>query len=86
MGDTFCDATQEYINENGGSTAISIVDNNDLLTPSTTNDANFLIRLVNVDGVNQLYILQANENGEIRFLTAGADANNDGKPVYIYIY
>ena len=77
MGDTWNDATQSYENENGVSTAISIVDNNDLLTPSTTNDANFLIRLVDVDGVNQLYILQANENGEIRFLTAGADANND---------
>jgi hypothetical protein len=77
MGD-FIDATQSYVIEDTGTT-ITEITNNDLLTISTTSDANALIRLVNNSATNtkNLYILQANPNGEIRFLTAGASANND---------
>ena len=80
MGDTWIDATQSYENEtNTASTEITIVDNVDLLNPPPSSDANYLIKLVNnaSTNTNNLYILQANTNGEIRFLTKEAYLNND---------
>ena len=78
MGDTFIDATQSYENETT-SMEITNVDNDDLLTPPPSSDANYLIKLVNnaSTNTNNLYILQANTNGEIRFLTKEAYLNND---------
>ena len=78
MGDTWIDATQSYENETT-STTITNVDNDDLLTPPETSDANYLIKLVNdaPTNTNNLYILQASTNGEIRFLTKEAYLNND---------
>lgn len=78
MSDLWNDCKQEY--EGLGETTTTIitnVDNNDLLTPPETSDANTLIRLVDVDGINQLYIIQATTNGEIRFITADAKNNNN---------
>ena len=81
MGDTWNDATQSYENETGGSTITEItnISNDDLLTLPETSDANLLIKLVNnsATNTNNLYILQANPNGEIRFLTKDAYLNND---------
>jgi len=77
MSDTYCDATQEYINESGGSTTITNISNNDLLTPPTTSEANSLIRLITTDGINSVYILSTYPDGEIRFLTADAKNNNN---------
>jgi hypothetical protein len=80
MGDTFNDATQSYENEAGGSsTNITNISNDDLLAIPATSDANLLIKLVNnaATNTNNLYILQANANGEIRFLTRHAYLNND---------
>ena len=79
MGD-FIDATQEYsIDTGGSSTSITNITNEELLAIPSTSDANNLIRLVNnpANGVNNLYILQANPDGEIRFLTKDAYLNND---------
>lgn len=77
----FIDATQSYSteNESGGNTTITNISNTDLLTPPTTSDANSLIKLVVNPATNttNLYILQANTNGEIRFLTKEAYLNND---------
>lgn len=79
MSDLWNDSRQEYegLGESTTTTEIINVDNTDLLTPPETSDANSLIRLVNVDGINQLYILQANTLGEIRFLTLDAKNNNN---------
>jgi len=80
MGDTWIDATQSYETEtNTASTEITNVDNVDLLNPPPSSDANYLIKLVNnaSTNTNNLYILQANTNGEIRFLTKEAYLNND---------
>ena len=87
MSDFYNDSRQEYEFENGGSTTtteIVNVNNNDLLTPPTNSDANFLIKLVNADNVNQLYILQANALGEIRFLTLDAKNNNNQNGDLLY--
>lgn len=81
----FNDCLQEYENTNGSSTSISVINNdNDLLTPPTISDANSLIKLVNVDGLNQLYIIQANALGEIRFLTANAKNYNNQNGLLLY--
>ena len=79
MGDTFNDCTQSYETESSSSTIIVDASNDDLLAIPTTSDANYLIKLVNnpVTNTNNLYILQANTNGEIRFLTKDAYLNND---------
>jgi hypothetical protein len=79
MGDTWIDATQSYENETSSSTEITIVSNDDLLAIPATSDANYLIKLVNnaSTNINNLYILQANTAGEIRFLTKEAYLNND---------
>jgi hypothetical protein len=79
----FIDATQSYTIESSietsiTNTEITEVSNDDLLSIPTTSDANNLIRLVNNGaGVNNLYIIQANANGEIRFLQGNASNNND---------
>jgi hypothetical protein len=79
MGDTWIDARQEYEGIDGSSTTITNISNDDLLTPPPVGDANYLIRLVNElpSNVLNLYVIQANENGEIRFLTKNAYLNND---------
>lgn len=79
MSDFYNDSRQEYegLGEATTITEIINVDNTDLLTPPETSDANFLIRLVNANNVSQLYILQANTLGEIRFLTLDAKNNNN---------
>ena len=79
MSDLWNDSRQEYEGLGEGTTITEIinVDNTDLLTPPETSDANALIRLVNANGVSQLYILQANTLGEIRFLTLDAKNNNN---------
>lgn len=79
MSDFYNDSRQEYegLGESTTITEIINVDNTDLLTPPETSDANFLIRLVNANNVSQLYILQANTLGEIRFLTLDAKNNNN---------
>ena len=102
MSDLWNDSRQEYEGIEGSTTITEIinVDNADLLTPQETNDANSLIKLVNANNVSQLYILQANTLGEIRFLTLDAKNNNnqggnllyntkigaDGKLYYYYSY
>ena len=103
MSDFYNDSRQEYELDISGSTTtteIITVNNTDLLTPPETSDANFLIKLVSADNVSQLYILQANASGEIRFLTLDAKNNNnqdgnllyntkigaDGKLYYYYSY
>jgi hypothetical protein len=81
----FNDATQEYENTGGSSTSISIINNeNDLLTPPTISDANSLVKLISIDGLNQLYIIQANALGEIRFLTANAKNYNNQNGLLLY--
>ena len=87
MGDTWNDARQEY--ETGGSsttiTEITNISNEDLLTIPTTSDANNLIKLVNsILNINDLYILQANQGGEIRFLTLNAKNANDQSGNLLY--
>jgi hypothetical protein len=79
MADTWIDATQSYENETISSTEITNVSNDDLLAIPSISDANYLIKLVNnpATNTNNLYILQANTNGEIRFLTKDAYLNND---------
>ena len=101
MSDFYNDSRQEYELETSSTiTEIINVDNNDLLTPPATSDANFLIKLVSANNISQLYILQANASGEIRFLTLDAKNNNnqggdllyntkigaDGKLYYYYSY
>lgn len=75
----FIDATQSYETETGASTQITTASNDDLLSIPSTSDANNLVKLVNnsATNTNNLYILQANPNGEIRFLTRDAYLNND---------
>jgi hypothetical protein len=75
MSDNFCDATQSFFTES--STEITNITTNDLLTPPINSDANNLVKLVSEAGINQLYIVQASPNGEIRFITNGASANNN---------
>jgi hypothetical protein len=77
MSDTFCDATQSFENETSVSSTITTISNVDLLTPPPNGDPSYLIKLVNNGSTNNLYILQANQNGEIRFLTKDAYLNND---------
>ena len=84
MSDNWNDATQSYENENSSSTQIINEDNSDLLTPPLNNETNNLIKLVEVDGLNQLYIIQANEEGEIRFITADAKNNNNQEGLLLY--
>jgi hypothetical protein len=101
MSDFYNDSRQEYeLDISGSTTEIITINNNDLLTPPATSDANFLIKLVSSDNISQLYILQANAGGEIRFLTLDAKNNNnqggdllyntkigvDGKLYYYYSY
>lgn len=75
----FIDATQEYSTDTGGSTTtITNISNNDLLAPPIDGSPENLIKLVNSAlNINNLYILQTNTNGEIRFLTKDAYLNND---------
>ena len=79
MSDNFCDATQSFENETSVSSAITTISNIDLLTPPPNGDPSYLIKLINNASTNidNLYILQANQNGEIRFLTKDAYLNND---------
>jgi hypothetical protein len=101
MSDFYNDSRQEYeLDISGSTTEIITINNNDLLTPPATGDANNLIKLVSADNVSQLYILQANASGEIRFLTLDAKNNNnqggnllyntkigaDGKLYFYYSY
>ena len=85
MSDNWNDAKQEYENENGSSTIITTnPSNDDLLTPPINNDANSLVKLVNINAINELYILQTNPYGEIRFITEDAKNNNNQNGLLLY--
>ena len=101
MSDLWNDSRQEYEGLEGTTTTNIINGGNiDILTPVENSDANNLIQLVNANNVSQLYIIQANASGEIRFLTLDAKNNNnqggnllyntkigaDGKLYYYYSY
>ena len=78
MSDLWNDSRQEYEGIEG-STTTNIINGGtiDILTPVENSDANNLIQLVNANNVSQLYIIQANASGEIRFLTLDAKNNNN---------
>ena len=84
MSDTWNDCTQSYENETGSSSTITNISNNDLLAVPLTNDPSSLIKLVNINGVNHLYIIQSNTQGEIRFITANAKDNNNQNGLLLY--
>ena len=78
----FIDATQEYSTGGSSSTVITNISTQDLLAVPLNGDPSNLIKLVSSGGVNNLYILQANPNGEIRFLTTEANTINDENRPY----
>ena len=85
MSDNFNDARQEYENETGdSSTIISTIENVDILNPPPNASPEYLIKLISVEGVTHLYIIQANVLGEIRFLTADAKNNNNQNGLLLY--